>query len=298
MITRFVRLSKIVDWLHLNSGDPAYETTSPMDGYRKFLTDNGATGETLHDMERSYLAALGFQNGTLHDTWGDYLNSLAIETDKPTLRQRLFTFFETILVSAPVATLLDAQLATPTGTVTTGTISPADDSWIVITCGTATLAGNFAFSSTTLSNIGSWTLVQVADGNIRVGILYAKITGSAGTGTITISGFGTPGVTRAIMHTTQITGAVSALNPKTGTITSASPSITLDATPGAKSLVIANIGHNAAATTPGTGYTELAENNGNRGMQTQYDAEDATTTVAWTSSNVSHAMAALEFSPL
>jgi hypothetical protein len=197
------------------------------------------------------------------------------------------------VIAAP--TLLDGALYSPTGTCTSASISPTANSLLVITCATGVAAGTFAFSSTTLSGVGSWTLLgQVNDGNVRVGILYAKITGSPGTGTITITGFGSPGATRAVMHVMEVTNGTTMTNVQTGTQTSATPSLTLGATPATNSLVIGAIAHNSATTTAGTNFTELAEHNGNRGMQTQYDQTAATTSVPWTSSAISHAMIAGE----
>lgn len=201
------------------------------------------------------------------------------------------------LVTPVVATptLLDSALYTPTNTCTSGSISPTANAMLIVICSGSATAGTLAFSSTTLSGVGSWTgTTQVSDGNTKLRILTAKISGSPGTGTLTFTGFGTPGTTRSVMHVLEVTNGVTALNEKTGTQTSATPSLTLDATPDANSLIMAAIAHNSAATTAGTNFTELAENNGNRGMQTQYDAGSATTSVPWNSSNIAHVMTALE----
>ena len=197
------------------------------------------------------------------------------------------------LVDAP--TLLDSNLYSPTNTCTSASITPTAGAMLVVICGGSSTAGTLAFSSTTLSNVGSWTgTTQVSDGNTKLRILWAKITGSAGTGTLTFTGFGSPGTTRAIMHVVEVPNGTAVAQEQTGTQTSATPSITLGSTPGANSLVIAAIAHNSAATAPTANFTELAEDNGNRGMQSQYDQASATTTVSWTSSNVGHTMAAVE----
>ena len=47
--------------------------------------------------------------------------------------------------------------------------------------------------------------------------------------------------------------------------------------------MIGAIGHNGGgATTPGAGFTELAETTGNRNLETQYRLTGASATVAWT----------------
>lgn len=198
------------------------------------------------------------------------------------------------IVNAP--TLLDAALYSPTNTCTSASISPSNDALLVVICGGSAVAGTLAFSSTTLSNVGSWSSsTQVADANTKINIFWAKITGSAGTGTVTFTGFGTPGATRAIMHVIEVSNGTSVAQSKSGSVAATTtPSLTLDATPATTSLVIAGIAHVSAATTPGANFTEISENNGNRGMESQYDAGSATTTVDWTTGSATHVMAAIE----
>jgi len=199
----------------------------------------------------------------------------------------------TVVVNTP--TILDAALYTPTNTCTSGSISPSANSMLVVACSGNNVAGTLVFQSTTLSNVGSWSYTtQVAAGNTKIRIAWANITGSPGTGTVTFNGFGTPGATRAVMHVIEVSNGATVAQSQTGTQTSTTPSITLSSTPDVNSVVIAAISHVSAATTPGASFTELAENNGNRGMQSQYDAGSATTTVNWTSSSTDHNMVAIE----
>jgi hypothetical protein len=178
-------------------------------------------------------------------------------------------------------TLLDSALYSPTNTCTSASISPTADSLLIITCVSGATAGTYAFSATTLSNISSWGMIQQSSGNERVGILWAKITGSPGTGTISITGFGSPGTTRAAMHVMEVVGAKDIRQTKIGTTTATTPSITLDYTPLASSLVVGAIGLYGVTIPPGTNFTELSESNSNRALETEYDLTDATTTVSW-----------------
>ena len=125
--------------------------------------------------------------------------------------------------------------------------------------------------------------------------LRAKITGSAGTGTITITGFGTPGTTRAAMQVMEVVGAKRIRQTKIGTTTATTPSITLDYTPLSSSLVIGAIGLYGVTIPPGTNFTEISENNANRALQSEYDLTNATTTVDWNlGASTLCAMAAIE----
>jgi hypothetical protein len=192
-------------------------------------------------------------------------------------------------------TLLDSALYSPTNTCTSASISPSANSLLIITCVSGVTSGTYAFSSTTLSGISSMGMIQQSSGNERVGILWAKISGSPGTGTITITGFGSPGTNRAAMHVMEVVGAKDIRQTKIGTTTSATPSITLDYTPLSSSLVIGAIGLYGVTISAGTGFTELSESNANRALETQYDLTSAAASVGWTlSSSALNAMAAIE----
>lgn len=196
-------------------------------------------------------------------------------------------------------TLLDPapNLYSPINTCESDTISPPDNSLLVVICGGSSTVGTLAFSSTTLANVGPWSYTtQVASVNAKIRIAWARITGSAGSGKVTFTGFGSPGTTRAVMHVLAVPNGVAVAQSNHGIITSATPSIALPSTPAPESLIIAAIAHNATATSPGASgnFTELAEDNGNRGMQTQYDAGSATDTADWSAGNVDHAMAIIE----
>lgn len=198
-------------------------------------------------------------------------------------------------VTLQAPTLLDSALYSPVNTCTSASISPSADSLLIITCVSAATTGTFAFSSTTLSGISSMGMIQQSSGNERVGILWAKISGSPGTGTITITGFGSPGTDRAAMHVMEVVGAKDIRQTKIGTTTSATPSITLDYTPLSSSLVIGAIGLYGVTISAGTGFTELSESNANRALETQYDLTSAAASVGWTlSSSALNAMAAIE----
>ncbi len=97
------------------------------------------------------------------------------------------------------------------------------------------------------------------------------------------------------MHVIEVSNGTSVAQNKSGSVAATTtPSLVLDATPATTSLVIAGIAHVSAATAPTANFTELSENNGNRGMQSQYDAGTASATVDWTTGSAAHVMAAIE----
>jgi len=93
MIFRFVRPSKVNGWLKNNY--PSSLVGTPGDNWKKFLKDQGATGETFHDLEQSYLASQGSVFRTIHDRWSYYVNSAGQTSG--TFLDRMRAFFEAIV---------------------------------------------------------------------------------------------------------------------------------------------------------------------------------------------------------
>lgn len=78
MIFRFVRPSRINEWLKNNH--PTTLVGTPGDNWKKFLTSQGGTGETFHDLEQSYLASQGSIFSTIHDRWSHFVNGAGYNT--------------------------------------------------------------------------------------------------------------------------------------------------------------------------------------------------------------------------
>lgn len=63
-----MRPSKIVEFVQEN--EPSSVTGTPGDTWRKYLQNNGGTGETFYDKEQGYLRQKGVS------TWDQYMNQL------------------------------------------------------------------------------------------------------------------------------------------------------------------------------------------------------------------------------
>ena len=100
MIFRFVRPSKINSWLSNNF--PSSIVGTPGDNWKKYLTSQGATGDTFHDLEQSYL-----NNGrqTIHDRWSAFVNSAGSAVGD--FLDRMRHYFEGVVGSASSYYLLE-----------------------------------------------------------------------------------------------------------------------------------------------------------------------------------------------
>ncbi|UOF77966.1 hypothetical protein [Caudoviricetes sp.] len=90
MIFRFVRPSKVNDWLKTNF--PSAIRGTPGDNWKKFLEDNGGTGETFHDLETSYLNQTG---KTLTDRWSSFVKTAGYSVG--VFRDRMRAYFEGVV---------------------------------------------------------------------------------------------------------------------------------------------------------------------------------------------------------
>lgn len=70
-ILRKVRSDLVSNWIKTNAAGSVKGT--PKDSWRAYLIANSGTGQTLRDMETSFLQAAGANGSTLHDKWDDYL---------------------------------------------------------------------------------------------------------------------------------------------------------------------------------------------------------------------------------
>lgn len=186
-------------------------------------------------------------------------------------------------------TLLNAS--SPGGTVasvTSGSITPSTNALLVVLARCAgDESASIAVTSTTLSNVGSWTNLRVYSGSAAVGTLlvaYAKVTGSAGTGTVTASW--AAGHSRPAIQVVEITGyntTTPVAQSKIGTPTNGSTSESFGSTPAATSTVIGGlVTTQIAAPTAGSGFTLIQNTLATDAyVSSEYQAGNATT-VNWT----------------
>lgn len=174
--------------------------------------------------------------------------------------------------------------------LTSGSISPSNNCLLVIAF-TGRRNDNTAISvssiSTTLSNVGSWTIVQrdeeKATGLQQItAVAYALVSGSPGTGTITVNH--TADVLRRSVHVAETTGHDTS-TPVPQNATSDTNTVTLSSSPASDSIVFGAVSSRASGIGPGTGFTEIAETTPGGGAaitcQTQYDNGSASTTCDW-----------------
>lgn len=199
-------------------------------------------------------------------------------------------------MSLSTPTLLDATAVAAAATsITSASVTPTSDALLVVVarCGTADESANIAVTGTTLANVGTWTNHQrVYAGSANGGtilIATAQITGSAGSGTVTVGWTGS-NVGRAI-QVIEVTGhdtATPVTQSKAGaqSSTGTTYSFSLDASPAATSVVIAGLTGNIASANnvlAGSLFTEISEQTPttNQRLQTEYDITSAGTTVDW-----------------
>lgn len=72
-ILRTVRPSAIQSWIAANA--PASLKATARESWRAYLAANSGTGQTLRDLEMSFLAGQGSAGGTLADRWGTNLTA-------------------------------------------------------------------------------------------------------------------------------------------------------------------------------------------------------------------------------
>lgn len=209
--------------------------------------------------------------------------------------------------STPVV-LNTSTVAVATDPFTTASVSPTANSLLLILISVVTNAGspNIVGVSSTLSGMSAWN--EIADiahsaGTKALSAAYVAQCGAApGTGTVTVDGssaFARWTVT-IVEIATGYNASTPAINVKTGTGTSATPSLTLDSSPASDSVVlglVTSLGDDGI--TPGAAYTELVDatsggSNAAR-QQAEYDTSPGSTTVDWADAGVtSNAFLAFE----
>lgn len=210
-------------------------------------------------------------------------------------------------LSAPTV-LITSTVAIATDPFTTGSVTPTANALVIVLVSAVTNAGtpDIVGITSTLSGMGTWT--EIADiahsaGTKALAAAWYSIAGaSPGTGTITVdasSAFARWTVTVAEIASGYDT-STPAINAKTGTGTSATPSLTLDSSPAATSIVmgiVTSLGDDGI--TPGAAYVELVDatsggSNAAR-QEIEYDSTPGSTTVDWSDAGVtSNAFLAFE----
>lgn len=72
-ILRTVRPSAIQSWIAANA--PASLKATARESWRAYLAANSGTGQSIRDLEMSFLANLSRTGGTLADRWGQELSA-------------------------------------------------------------------------------------------------------------------------------------------------------------------------------------------------------------------------------
>lgn len=85
-ILKVVRPANLQNWIATNA--PASLKAHPKDSWRAYLSANGGTGQTLRDLEMSFLAAQGYTQGTLNDRWSAYNSAQTGSTTADKCRNR------------------------------------------------------------------------------------------------------------------------------------------------------------------------------------------------------------------
>lgn len=175
---------------------------------------------------------------------------------------------------------------------TSGSISPSAGAFLVVALATAAqgvISFNVGTVTTTLANVGPWTVHRSVTGqavnSYGVAIATAQITGSPGSGTVTVTWTGTS--TRTVLTIAEVVVSTPPSVPQSGqaTGTASTLAVPLSAT-GASSLVIGAINsRGASAIAAGSGFTELVETSstggGNSQLQLQYDNGGSITSCGW-----------------
>jgi len=197
-------------------------------------------------------------------------------------------------------TLLNTKIvAAPATTMTSDSVSPSANALLlaVVGCVKGSSGGNpiLTTASDTLTGTGAWTLrANISQGDVsgidnEIGIFTAQAGATPGSGTITVNW--TNSSSRNVLYVVEITGhdtSAPVTQQQTGVNASATPSITLGATPATDALVFAAVSAygDTDGITPGAAFTELADAQAgssapNCRLEVEYDVDSAATTCDW-----------------
>lgn len=188
--------------------------------------------------------------------------------------------------------LLDTASSTSkTATIVSPTVTPASDCLLVAFVSRSSSGGTFSIS-TTLANVGSWTEITLVVGVVRMSIFYAVVTGSPGSGTITITA--TTNLSAdwrlTVCETTGHDTTAPVPQNNTGGGTATTLSILLPAAPAAGSMTVGFVTDiNGTDVTPGAGFAELQDVivGGNR-TEIEYDNTSPGDTIDWSTLNTTN----------
>lgn len=148
--------------------------------------------------------------------------------------------------------LASHQSSAGTASLATGSVSPPSDCFLVVSGTNDSSPGTVISMSTTLANVGTWTVVPTADfgGADQTWISYAKVTGAPGSGTVTCSFTNmADNVVFRLFYFTGHNTTTPVAQSKTNTGTAATATVTLDAGPASTSevFVVTGMIHGATA---------------------------------------------------
>lgn len=177
---------------------------------------------------------------------------------------------------------------------TTASISPSANALLLVVVSVTVAAESPSISSitSTLSGLGTWTAIgetwHDAANNSFVAAWRCKCGATPGSGTVTVNA--SVSFNRWVVSVIEITGentTTPVANFKSGTGTSATPSLTLDSTPAADSCVIGVLTSqgDTNGVTEGGAYVELIDISSGGGatarQHVEYDLSPGSTTVDW-----------------
>lgn len=187
-------------------------------------------------------------------------------------------------------TVLDeASVPASTGTTAvTDTVTPSNGA-LLIAAGTFNGTTDVTMS-TTLANVGSWSYIYGSPfGTEKSFVAWATITGSPGSGTVTATGASSINARRGFVLCEVASGydtTTPVSQSKGAGGSSSAPSVTLDSTPAASSMVLAYVGttFTSVTGTAGTGFTELFDSvaQSSRLKYVEYDLTSAAAAAAAT----------------
>lgn len=163
-------------------------------------------------------------------------------------------------------TLLDHQTAGGSvASMTSVSLSPPSGCLLVVLCSCAgdESASAMGVSSTSLSNVGSWTHIRKYSGAALIGTIaasYALVTGSPGAGTVSVT-FNVAH-SRGKLQVIAVTGINTGspvVQSKSAALADTQLSVTLDSMPSASSLLMGGgLADINSANDPGTGFTLIS----------------------------------------
>ena len=200
-------------------------------------------------------------------------------------------------------TLLDHQTAGGSvASMTSVSLSPPSGCLLVVLCSCAgdESASAMGVSSTSLSNVGSWTHIRKYSGTAPIGTIaasYALVTGSPGAGTVSVT-FNVAH-SRGKLQVIAVTGINTGspvVQSKSAALADTQLSVTLDSMPSASSLLMGGgLADTNSANDPGTGFTLISSDTvGGANQMSEYKISPTTGVINTTATADDKAIIGLE----